>query len=220
MSLKGARHQQNEDAFLCIRDRESCLCIVADGASCCRNGKTGAWLAVLAIRLFSRSNPFFMYTPATIRNALTTCMQKLIAIEAACRHQPFESYGCTVAASYIDFRIGAVCHYSLGDCTIFRIKNQRMQEVIHPLHDGHHGTVLITSPGCEKQASCCWDLLCRYDHILLCTDGFTDLFASCLEEHRLKKQVIETCFDMLAESIRKRAPEDDCTWIDTGLLSS
>ncbi|MGN0534276.1 MAG: protein phosphatase 2C domain-containing protein [Eubacterium sp.] len=217
---KGQFHRlnkmKNEDVIRCKENDRFSIIALADGASSCKNSKTGATVICREIVEFLSKNALVFYKYSGTKTAYLILEQllyrlKLIAVK---QNEDLYSYAATLVFCCIDKVANKLLLFNLGDGAVFEYlgdEHKAVKPILPPKRIEKKYTPLVTSDNAYRVADVKIIDAKPNQSILICSDGTLKEFNSAIDEN-VELDVENNC-ENLSRKINASNNFDDCSFV-------
>lgn len=198
--------RENQDYLLSLESREYLAVMLADGATACEWGLTGARLACEAAgQIIQREGKSFFHYP---EDKMAYLLTEQILYWLECHkggEEDIHEYGSTFMLTFMEKKTGRTVFVNLGDGAVFSVTDRGVSCVIKP--ERYRGNpVLTTTEGAHRMMKVVVREVALGESVLLCSDGFLELL------NRLEVPDLSG-LEKLENELRRMENKDDCSYI-------
>lgn len=206
-------NEENQDELMFDENDSVAAAVVADGASGCRFGKTGAKTVCEAVLQFLMEEDVFWHNYSKEKFAYLLTEHILYRLEQAAEidNAPMNEYACTLTAVCIDKKNYQAIALGLGDSAVLSVEHKNIHALI-PAERIRNQPCLITDDAAASNMIIKYFDTDRMNTILLCTDGFLNEYSK-KENDEFRQALRSENFNRLNELLVNSSGADDQSYI-------
>lgn len=189
--------------------------VVADGVTACANAAEGAIIACKAFEDFiaREQGNIFRFSDKKLAYLLMEHILYFLETESGKQGLDLQNYASTIIGAVIEKKSGKSILFNLGDGTVFELGTYGMKICMPPKR--HRGNpCLTTTKDAYKAVEIKRTDILMGEGLLLCTDGFTDIYNDGVATKKsLMGSIASRRWDELKESLKSIKHVDDCSYV-------
>lgn len=207
-----------QDMVYRLENRQHIVIAVADGATACKNSRTGAKTACRAAARYLMEHGEALAGFDGKKAAFLLMEQVLFELKKAAEEerQSWESYASTLLCCLIHKKNRQAVFFSLGDCAAFFVSGGRCRPLLEPVRYGRNLSPLTTTEGAYRVMQVKRADLTGMEDIFACTDGVVHLMKQGTEGRSLMEQISAGNYPAVEEFLKNTETADDCGFIACG----
>ena len=206
-------NQQNQDYLCSIETEDFAVIMLADGATGCKEGQEGAWLACDAVaEIIKRDGSgFFQYSEKKISYLLIE--QILYWLETHIEEgEDILEYGSTFLLAFIEKENGRMVLVNLGDGAVLSVNPTGVEYRIQPKQFQGKPCLTVTD-GADEAMQVKVENLAFGERVLLGSDGFLEQLSDSKEGNEIRKRLCGNDLKGVNKKLSEMENVDDCSYI-------
>lgn len=199
---------KNQDAICHGHNKNFFVISLADGVSACKEAKSGAEIASMAITnlLLKKGEHFLEFDDVQIAEFVLSHILFELKQRAKEESKDLEEYSSTVASVLVDKKNNRMLCFNLGDSIIMAAGNGKCRVLSMPT-DSSFGCCVTTTIGATTMASVKLFDTSSIDSIMICSDG---AWRQMFDKNKLKPKVFKLLTNSEYDGLRTFLATQNC----------
>jgi serine/threonine protein phosphatase PrpC len=207
------RGEACQDAVYTAQNESGMVIVLADGATGCAEGETGARIAsqTAGEYLLRCGQSLTAFPPDKAAFLLLEEVRSQLTLTANEEKKPLSDYGSTLIACYIPKNTETAALYTLGDDECYLIGGGNVNRATPPRN--YEGCPLTVTRDAHKALRVAYPEIQKNRSVFLCSDGVLRACRDTMFKNDLLQTLQQENFEKVEAILAKGNTEDDCSFI-------